>query len=314
MQNSSLKYDGKAIFSAFSGGPIRSYSFGFNGQEKDNEVYGEGNAYSFEYRIHDPRLGRFFSVDPLQYYYPYNSPYAFAQNRVIDGGDLEGLEHEIKITLKENVDLLKNAVESKDIERILSVIQTIIHSEVYNAKIGKREPLVFGYNSSGSPPFLEIFDENGKLLYSIDPPLSVKEIIEAAITGYGSGAHSYDGEATSSNPDQMDGTPFGSDEDGVDIVEKFRKWWEAFRNKEPEKTTRPPETETLEQIPVERTVPVLQQNDTVDYKAPKNDTIILFRRVPGSDKYYDIPEGPSRSKDNNNSKTPSKNQESGQEP
>jgi RHS repeat-associated protein len=69
-----------------------SYRFGFNGQEKVDEVYGEGNAYAFEYRIHDPRIGRFLSVDPLFASYPWNSTYAFAENRVIDGKDLEGLE------------------------------------------------------------------------------------------------------------------------------------------------------------------------------------------------------------------------------
>jgi len=69
-----------------------SYRYGFQGQEMDNEVYGDGNSYAFEYRIHDPRIGKFLSVDPLASSYPWNSPYAFAENRVIDGIDLEGLE------------------------------------------------------------------------------------------------------------------------------------------------------------------------------------------------------------------------------
>jgi RHS repeat-associated protein len=68
------------------------YRFGFQGQEQDAEVSGEGNSYAFKYRIHDPRLGRFLSVDPLYKEYPYNSPYAFSENRVIDGIDLEGAE------------------------------------------------------------------------------------------------------------------------------------------------------------------------------------------------------------------------------
>jgi RHS repeat-associated protein len=41
------------------------YRFAFNGQENDNEIKGEGNSISYEYRIHDARLGRFMSVDPL---------------------------------------------------------------------------------------------------------------------------------------------------------------------------------------------------------------------------------------------------------
>jgi RHS repeat-associated protein len=69
------------------------YRYGYNGQENDNEVNGEGNSIQFTYRIYDPRVGRFLSVDPLSAEYPWNSTYAFAENRVIDGIDLEGLEH-----------------------------------------------------------------------------------------------------------------------------------------------------------------------------------------------------------------------------
>jgi RHS repeat-associated protein len=67
----------------------RAYRYGFNNQEKDPEL---GEYYAFEYRIHDARIGRFLSVDPLAPEYPWNSTYAFAENRVIDGIDLEGLE------------------------------------------------------------------------------------------------------------------------------------------------------------------------------------------------------------------------------
>ena len=42
--------------------------------------------------MHDPRVGRFFAVDPLFREYPWNSPYAFSENRVIDAVELEGLE------------------------------------------------------------------------------------------------------------------------------------------------------------------------------------------------------------------------------
>lgn len=68
------------------------YRYGFQDQEKVNEIYGEGNAYSFKYRMYNPRLGKFFSVDPLDKKYPAWSPYAFAMDRVIDGIELEGLE------------------------------------------------------------------------------------------------------------------------------------------------------------------------------------------------------------------------------
>ena len=66
--------------------------FGFQGQEKDDEIKGPGNSLNYEYRMHDPRIGRFLSVDPLSGKFAFNSPYAFSENRVIDGIELEGLE------------------------------------------------------------------------------------------------------------------------------------------------------------------------------------------------------------------------------
>ncbi|MNX46594.1 RHS Repeat protein [compost metagenome] len=69
------------------------YRYGFQGQEKDDEIRGgEGNSLNYKYRMHDPRIGRFFAVDPLTSKYPHNSPYAFSENRVIDGVELEGKE------------------------------------------------------------------------------------------------------------------------------------------------------------------------------------------------------------------------------
>jgi hypothetical protein len=51
------------------------------------------NKVAFKYRVHDASIGRFLSIDPLASDYPWNSPYAFAENRVIDGADLEGAEY-----------------------------------------------------------------------------------------------------------------------------------------------------------------------------------------------------------------------------
>ena len=69
------------------------YRFGFGNQEDDNEISGRGNSYNYSFRMYDPRLIRFKSVDPAAFDYPWNSPYAFAENRLIDGIDLEGLEY-----------------------------------------------------------------------------------------------------------------------------------------------------------------------------------------------------------------------------
>jgi hypothetical protein len=73
-------------------GSLESYKYGFQNQEKDDEIKGEGNSINYTFRMHDPRVGRFFAVDPLFKEYAYNSPYAFSENRLIDSGELEGLE------------------------------------------------------------------------------------------------------------------------------------------------------------------------------------------------------------------------------
>jgi RHS repeat-associated protein len=67
-----------------------AYRYGFQNQEHDNELW--SGAVSYKYRVEDPRLGRFFSVDPLAAKYPHNSVYAFSENRVMDAIELEGLE------------------------------------------------------------------------------------------------------------------------------------------------------------------------------------------------------------------------------
>ncbi|HUM47857.1 MAG TPA: hypothetical protein PLD84_13080 [Chitinophagales bacterium] len=69
------------------------YRFGFIGAENNNEISGTGNSENHAFRSYDTRLGRYKSLDALSRDYPWNSPYAYAENRVIDGIDLEGLEY-----------------------------------------------------------------------------------------------------------------------------------------------------------------------------------------------------------------------------
>jgi RHS repeat-associated protein len=81
---------------------IQPYRYGFNGKENDNEVKGEGNQQDYGMRIYDPRLGRFLSVDPLSWEYPWNSTYAFAENDPVDFIDLDGAEKMKKIGYSSN--------------------------------------------------------------------------------------------------------------------------------------------------------------------------------------------------------------------
>jgi RHS repeat-associated protein len=69
------------------------YRYGFQGQEMDDEVKGEGNNIGYEARMYDPRVGRWMSTDAFESKHPDQSPYNFAVNSPIifidsDGNDI----------------------------------------------------------------------------------------------------------------------------------------------------------------------------------------------------------------------------------
>ncbi|MBT1709850.1 hypothetical protein KK062_16515 [Fulvivirgaceae bacterium PWU5] len=69
------------------------YRYGFNGKEKDSDGEFGNTHYDYGFRIYNPGLGRFLSVDPLTGAYAELTPYQFASNRPIDGIDIDGLEY-----------------------------------------------------------------------------------------------------------------------------------------------------------------------------------------------------------------------------
>jgi RHS repeat-associated protein len=70
------------------------YGFSFNGMEKTDEINGEGNEYTTEFRQYDARLGRWLSLDPLFRNFPWQSPYAAFDNNPIIIKDPLGLAGE----------------------------------------------------------------------------------------------------------------------------------------------------------------------------------------------------------------------------
>ncbi len=68
------------------------YRYGYNGKEKDDELNGSGNSYDYGFRIYNPRLAKFISVDPLISSYPMLTPYQFGSNNPILNIDVDGLE------------------------------------------------------------------------------------------------------------------------------------------------------------------------------------------------------------------------------
>lgn len=69
----------------------------------DNEIKGEGNSLNYTFRMHDSRIGRFFTTDPLEKKYPFYSPYQFSANSPIFTVELEGLESAEQINETEKV-------------------------------------------------------------------------------------------------------------------------------------------------------------------------------------------------------------------
>ncbi len=68
-----------------------NYRYAFNGMEVDNEVSGNGNSYTTEFRQYDPRLGRWKSLDPLMGKFPWMSPYVTFDNNPVYYTDIYGL-------------------------------------------------------------------------------------------------------------------------------------------------------------------------------------------------------------------------------
>lgn len=104
----------------FSQNASKSYRFGFNGMENDNEVKGKGNSVDFGARIYDTRLSRWLSVDPHESSYPSLSGYsAFANNPINiidpDGRDIvdsQGKHVDIKFNKNGTLSFSKNATSS----------------------------------------------------------------------------------------------------------------------------------------------------------------------------------------------------------
>jgi len=71
-------------------GSSDKYRYGFQGQEKDDELKGEGNSYTTHFRQFDPRIGRWLSIDPKYGKYPSYSPYNLSLNNPIFYQDRKG--------------------------------------------------------------------------------------------------------------------------------------------------------------------------------------------------------------------------------
>jgi RHS repeat-associated protein len=102
------------------------YRYTFNGKESDDET----GTQDYGFRIYNPSLGRFLSVDPLTANYPMLTPYQFASDQPIWAIDLDGLERSIAIGLGEIIGTenwdAKAAYRAAMMSRISSVMSSVI--------------------------------------------------------------------------------------------------------------------------------------------------------------------------------------------
>jgi RHS repeat-associated protein len=134
------------------------YRYGFQGQETDKEWL--GGAVSYKYRVHDARIGRFLSVDPLAPDYPWNSPYAFSENRVIDSFELEGLESiDFRFTTNYGYD-------GTVIENTISIMDNV-SGHIMNAPIDLADGLISDFGFMFTHSLSENVEQTGRAARSI---------------------------------------------------------------------------------------------------------------------------------------------------
>lgn len=125
--------------------PSDAYRYGFNGKEMDDEMRGDGNSYDYGFRMYDPRLARFMSVDPWANKFPMLSSYQFAANTPIWCVDLDGLEARVYNDLSA---LPHSFISVIDAEGVINVYT-----------FGQ-----YGQNGADSP-LEQMFNENGALVH-----------------------------------------------------------------------------------------------------------------------------------------------------
>ena len=88
------------------------YRYGFNGQEKDDEVSGSGNTNTAEYWEYDTRLGRRWNIDPV--IKVWESSYACFSNSPVLVGDIKGNDGIVTIVEAPAVQKGKKKIEGGD--------------------------------------------------------------------------------------------------------------------------------------------------------------------------------------------------------
>ena len=144
-----------------------AYNRGYQGSLKDNEIAGNDNHYTTFFRELDPRLGRWWSIDPKTQKMPWQSPYCSMDNNPIGYNDVLG----------DDVELTGEAKE--------------VHESKYNKTVMKRGFMGFGKlkereNKSYNKEYAELYDKlNNDHSILVRAGDSEKKSVESAVTPNG---------------------------------------------------------------------------------------------------------------------------------
>ncbi|PWN64104.1 hypothetical protein C1634_005785 [Chryseobacterium viscerum] len=134
-----------------------NYKYSTQGQEKQIET----GWSSYRWRNYDPAMARFFNVDPLSEKYAYQSHYNFSENRVVDGRELEGLEHlpmnaakvyEERLKRANSLDARGQSVEASRLREHADAMQEV-NTLVISAPIFEIEEVVLSVRAASASGF-----------------------------------------------------------------------------------------------------------------------------------------------------------------
>ena len=148
------------------------YRYAFNGKEQDPEWNGVGAMYDYGFRIYDPRIAKFLSVDPLASSFPFYTPYQFSSNMPVAAVDLDGLEAAVMITGTWWVEQIQIAYDEGNEERVKQLVLKAHLTGLSNLTTDAAK--VWAQNSGGwqdgSPAHSMNATEDGVAFYIPGPP------------------------------------------------------------------------------------------------------------------------------------------------
>ena len=172
------------------------YRYGFNGKEQDTDgEWGGLTHYDYGFRIYNPGIAKFLSVDPLASSFAHYSPYQFAGNSPIKYSDMQGafkFDPETLRMLREKFPTsYKYLVEAKVIQpgNILELADNdfVVNTMVRNTRLFQSQEWLKIYQETGAGKeyLLRAADNLSQNATDGSLELNKKAIVEAFTSGNG---------------------------------------------------------------------------------------------------------------------------------